>query len=124
MKLAECSHKKFWATFEHWRVDKDFADPIYNYLVHGWNPGSFFTALLANDFRRSVQTSHPANTVNAMKALVGWIGDHAPQISYGNYELVRAWETMPVADRRKQLEMRKLIYTEKEETWQILKESA
>jgi hypothetical protein len=124
MKLAECSRDKFRATFEHWRVDKDFADPIYNYLVYGWNPGSFFTAVLANDFRRAIQASHPANNVNSLKALVGWIGDHAPHKSWGSYEDVKAWEAMTDAERRELLEYRNLIYTEKEEMWKILKESA
>jgi hypothetical protein len=124
MKLAACSKDKFWATFEQWRVDEAFGEPIYNYLVHGWNPGSFFTAVLANDFRRAVGSSHPSNTVPAMKALVGWIGDNAPHKSWGSYEAVKAWETMPEAERRELLEFRNLIYTEKEETWKILKDSA
>lgn len=124
IRLAECSHRKFYATFETWRVDKDFADPIFNYLVHGWDPGSFFSAVMANDFRRAVQTSHPANTVTAMKALVGWMGDNMPIKAWGDYEKVREWQLTPPEVRREHLEFRNLIYTEKEETWQILKEHA
>ena len=124
MQLAECSRDKFYATFELWRVDADFADPIYNYLVHAWNPGSFFTAILANDFRRAVQSSHPANTVTAMKALVGWMGDNMPHKAWGSYEDVRAWELMGVEERRELLVYRGLVYTPKEETFIMIKESA
>jgi hypothetical protein len=124
MKLAKCSQDKFQATFETWRVPDDYANPIFNYLVHGWNPGSFFTAVLANDFRRAVQTSHPANTIPALKALSGWMGDNMPHKAWGSYEDVKAWEAMTDDDRRELLEYRNLIYSEKEETWLILKESA
>lgn len=121
MKLAECSKEKFYSTFENWRVDVEFAEPIFNYLVYGFSPGSFFSAVLANDFRKAVGSSHPSNTVTAMKALVGWIGDHAPHKSWGSWEAVKQWEAMPEAERRELLEYRNLIYTEKEETWQALK---
>ena len=124
MKISEHSRKKFYNTFDMWRVAPDFADPMYNYLIHAWNPGSFFTAVLANDFRRAVQCSHPANTVNAMKGLVGWVGDNMPVIAHGSHEAVRAWEMMPVVERRAILEAKGLIYTEKEETWLHLKEPA
>lgn len=124
MKLAECSKKKFQATFEHWHVTSDYSDPIFNYLVYGWNPGSFFTAVLANDFRRAVQSSHPGNTIPALKNLSGWMGDHMPKKAWGSWEAVQAWEAMPEAERRELLEYRGLIYTAKEETWHTLKESA
>lgn len=121
MKLAECSEKKFRKTFEHWRVDQDFADPIYNYLVHGFSPGSFFEAVLANDFKRAVGSSHPANSVTAMKNLVGWMGDNMPHKAWGSWEAVREWVGTSDVERRELLEYRNLIYTEKEETWQALK---
>jgi hypothetical protein len=49
MNLTAHSRNRILKTFELWRVPKDFADPMYNYLVHGYEPGSFFTAVLAND---------------------------------------------------------------------------
>lgn len=124
MKLAKCSEDRFWATFELWRVPDELAEPIFNYLVHGWNPGSFYSAVLANDFGRAVQSSHPSNSIPALKTLVGWLRDHAPQASWGSWGNLQAWEQLSDAERRAQLEVKRLIYTEKEETWQTLKAHA
>lgn len=124
IKLAECSHKKFYDTFEEYVVERDFADPIYNYLVHGYSPGSFFTAILANDFRRAIQSSHPANSVLSMKALIGWMDDYMPRESYGSYVKVMSWTQILPEVRRNYLLSCNLIYSEKEETWRILKGDA
>jgi len=107
----------------HYKVDKDFADPIYNYLVHGFNPGSFFTSLLANDFMDAIARSHPANTVPALKNLVCFIVNEMPDgVTHGSYEVVDAWTKMSVEERRKFLEECKLIYTEQEEIIKVLKD--
>ena len=78
-------------TFADWDVPKDFAQPFYNYLVYGFSPGSCFTAVLANDFASAISRSHPSNTIEAYKALVGWIRDTVPEEGYGSYEKVKAW---------------------------------
>jgi hypothetical protein len=71
-----------------------------------------------------VQSSHPANSIPALKSLVGWMGDNMPVNSWGSYELVRDWIGVSNEERRAQLEARNLIYTAKEETWLAIKESA
>jgi hypothetical protein len=109
------------ATFQKWDVPGDFADPIYNYLVYGYEPGSCFTAVLANDFMRAMQSSHPVNTVEAFKALVGWMNDCMPIESYGSYLAVKHWLKLQEDDRRQVLENHRLVYTTKEEMWLILK---
>jgi len=121
MKLSDYSRNKFRATFVHWKVPADFADPYYNYLVHGFSPGSCFTAILANDFMSAMSRSHPANTVEAFKALVGWIRDSMPGSAYGSYEAVNEWQTLTSDQRRAILEQHNLIFTAKEETWLALK---
>jgi predicted Fe-S protein YdhL (DUF1289 family) len=40
----------------------------------------------------------------------------------GSYERVRTWMKLSDSERRKILEDSKLIYTEEEETWMILKD--
>ena len=120
IKLSSHSKKKLEDTFELWRVDKDFSDPMFNYLVYGWSPGSCFTAVLANDFARAIQTSHPANSIPAFKALTGWIGDHVPRNARGSYENVDRWIKLDPHLRRAELELKGLIYTEKQETWLAL----
>jgi hypothetical protein len=120
MKLSEYSQAKIQRTFDHWRVDKDFSDPIYNYLVYGYAPGSCFTSVLANDFFRAVQRSHPANTITAFKNLSGWILDVMPKEAFGTYATVEAWTKLTQEERRTVLESHRLIYTEEEEMILIL----
>jgi hypothetical protein len=99
----------------------DFADPMANYLVYGYEPGSCFTAVLANDFIGAIRSSHPSNTVEAFKALAGWIYSHVPLQAYGSYDKVNAWCDLDPDERRAVLELNRLIYTAKEETWLALK---
>ena len=120
MNLTEHSKNRILATFDQWQVDQDFASPIYNYLVHGFHPGSFFTSVLVNDFVGAMSQSHPANTVQAMKSLVGWIQDYMPAGSWGNYDAVKSWAALDESFRRQILEEHNLIYSEREETWKVL----
>ena len=122
MEITDYSKNRLKATFAKWEVDNDFADPMYNYLVQGFEPGSFFTAVLANDFMAAVSHSHPANTIPALKRLVGWINDCMPVDAYGSYTAVKEWYRMDDEDRRYCLERHQLIYTSKQEVWKILKE--
>jgi hypothetical protein len=120
MKLTNYSRNLLLETFRKWDVPKDFADPMYNYLVHGYSPGGFFTSVLANDFHSAVARSHPSNTINACKSLGGWILDCAPRESHGSYDAVSDWCYLKSEARRKILEEYGLIYTEEREVWMAL----
>lgn len=124
MKLSQHSKNKLNETFTKWKVDRDFGEPMFNYLIYGWEPGSCFTAVLANDFFRAMQSSHPANSVTAFKNLTGWICDTVPRVAYGSYDAVKHWVELQPETRRLILETHDLIYTEKEETWLALKGEA
>ena len=100
---------------DQWVVPRDYFDPLYNYLVHGFEPGSFWTAVLANDLWRAISSSHPSNDITSLKNTVGWIRERFPAESYGNYHTVKSWLEMTVTDRRIHLEDQHLIYTEQEE---------
>lgn len=115
MNLTVYSHNLLLDTARSWEVPRDFADPVLNYLVYGYEPGSCFTAVLANDFYRAIGSSHPANTVEAFKALAGWIQAHFPKEAYGNYEAVGYWLDLSPVERREILERQGLIYSEAEE---------
>jgi len=115
MKITVYSNNRLRETCARWGVARDFADPMLNYLVYGYEPGSCFTAVLANDFYRAMGSSHPSNTVEAFKALAGWIQDIMPREAFGNYEAVKQWTRLEEADRRAILERQGLIYTEQEE---------
>jgi hypothetical protein len=108
------------ATFAKWDVPKDFADPMANYLVYGYEPGSCFSAVLANDFIGAIRSSHPSNTVEAFKALAGWILDCVPREAHGSYDAVSNWCSLPPEARRQILEESRLIYTEARELWMTL----
>jgi hypothetical protein len=92
-----------------------------NYVVYGYEPGSCFTAVLANDFGAAILSSHPSNSIEAFKTLVGWMRSHLPPTAYGSYERVRAWIDLDPEQRRNILELNRLIYTPQEETWMALK---
>lgn len=120
MKLSEHSRNQLLQTFAHWSVPNDYADPMYNYLVYGFVPGSFFTAVLANDFVGAVQHSHPANSIPALKHLVGWMGEVMPDTAKGSYEAVSEWLSLNAEQRRAVLESRRLIYTREDEMMLVL----
>lgn len=123
MELTKLSKYKFYESAKRWEVDKDYVDPIYNYLVHGFDPGSFFTALLANDAFGAFRRSHPGNTIPALKNLVGWLDDIGLRgTAYGSYDTIRDWLKMNSDVRRIILESRNLILTADEELWQTLKD--
>jgi hypothetical protein len=115
------SRNRMYRTFLSWNVPEDFAMPIYNYLVYGLSPGSFFTAVLENDFMTAIQRSHTGNTITALKALTGWIQDCMPCHAYGSSYSVKEWLKRDSAERRKMLEYYDLIYTPQEETFMLLK---
>lgn len=120
MNLTVYSHNLLLETARSWEVPRDFADPVLNYLVYGYEPGSCFTAVLANDFYRAIGSSHPANTIEAFKALTGWIQAHFPESAYGNYAAVGYWLALSPAQRREILEHQGLIYSEQEEIMMTL----
>jgi hypothetical protein len=120
MKLTNYSRNLLLETFRKWDVPKDFADPMYNYLVHGYSPGGFFTSVLANDFHGAISRSHPANSIEALKHLGGWIMDCAPRECHGSYDAVSNWCYLPPAARRQILEKYDLVYTEEREVWMAL----
>jgi hypothetical protein len=115
MNITKFSRDLMMLSATRWTVPRDYFDPLYNYLVHGFEPGSFWTAVLANDFMRAVQSSHPSNDISALKNTAGWIQDSFPRESYGNRFIVEDWIRRSADDRRQILESARMIYTEQEE---------
>lgn len=115
MNITKLSKQRLTLTANRWTVCKEYFDPLYNYLVYGFEPGSFWSAVLANDFWRAVQASHPANDIPHLKNVVGWMRDSFPPESYGSYEQLQEWIKLSSSERRLILERSELIYTEQEE---------
>jgi hypothetical protein len=115
MNLTKLSRDRMTLSASRWTVPREYFDTLYNYLVHGFEPGSFWISALCNDFMAAIQSSHPGNTVEALKNTVGWIRDTFPPESYGDYHRVQEWIRLAPGYRRMSLEAADLIYTEQEE---------
>lgn len=87
---------------------------IGNYLCWGLDPGSFTTAVLANDL---IQASLRADHWNSARLpdIAKWIYYNAPDASTGSYERVHAW----IADIN---EVRSTWFAEQEKArvWAVL----
>jgi hypothetical protein len=114
------SKARFYIGILQWRVPEEMAEPMLNYLYYGFSPGSFYTAVLANDALGAFASSHPGNRMTDLKALAGWIRDYAPNNSWGGYDTVKEWQALTYEQRRAILEARHLIYTPQQETWLTL----
>ena len=120
MKLTEYSQNRLMHSLNHWHVPKDFAEPMYNYLVFGIEPGGFLYGWFANDASCIIR-SHPANTVQGLKDLMKWMINCPPVEAWGSYDRVKTWMRMEPAQRRPLLEQRGLIYTEQDEIMMALR---
>ena len=121
MKLSEHSRNRLLHSFSLWDVPQEYSQHVYDYLVNGFDPGGFYTAVLANDFMSAVIRSHPNNQIDALKVLAGWIYNTMPNTAWGSYDRVRTWLKMTDEDRRVVLEQAELIYDTKTEMWLVLK---
>lgn len=122
MKLTIHSVNKLNKTFDKHTVALEYREIIKNYIIHGFDPGSFFTALFSNDAWNAIVKSHDLNTITALKDVVQWIYEYCPREARGSYSSVKTWCEMTVEDRRVILENIGLIYTEQEEVFLLLGE--
>jgi hypothetical protein len=123
MEISKYSRNHILRLAKDWDVGREYLDPIYNYLVHGFEPGSFYSALLANDFFKAMLHSHPSNSALSLKNLTNWIRSTMGfGIFWGSEDVVKKWLSMTDIERRGQLERLNLIYSEKEEILMILKD--
>jgi hypothetical protein len=120
MNITKFSRDRMMLSATRWSVPRDFFEPLHNYLVYGFAPGSFWSAVLANDFMRAVQHSHPGNDISALKNTVGWILNSFPEQSYGDHERVILWQDLEAIQRRQILESTDMIYTEQQEIMMAL----
>jgi Txe/YoeB family toxin of Txe-Axe toxin-antitoxin module len=120
MKLTAHSKNRLMESARQWSVPREYFEPISNYLVYGFEPGSFFTALLANDFFRAMQHSHPGNSIPELKHLTSWIESAAPFEAFGSYQKVTNWLRFDDEYRRALLVQRGLVYTVEEEVMLVL----
>ena len=121
MNIGQHSEHKILESMSFWGVPDLYVAPMFNYIIHSIEPGTFFRSVLANDLFSAMQHSHSSNSVNLLQALVRWILNNVPTNLYGSYKKVDCWLELPDEERRQVLEEKRFIYTEKEETWMTLK---
>lgn len=93
-------------------------ETLVNYLMKGWEPGGFVTAMLAMDMERAVYAADVANGPN-MQKIARWIIEYCPPEAWGSYEQVESW-VKDINGRRTQFVER----VEKQEVWNLLKDGA
>ena len=86
MHISKYSKQKLVDSFEYWMVDAEYYEPIMNYLVHGFSPGSFFFYVLCNDWANAMIRSHPSNKVENLKNITKWLINVMPKEAWGNHE--------------------------------------
>ena len=63
---------------------------LTHYLLNGWEPGGFLTAMLAMDMERAIGCADTANR-RMMWAIGRWITTKCPSAAYGDYDKISAW---------------------------------
>lgn len=121
MNISKYSQVRIKDQALNWKVDREYYEPLYNFLVHGFEPGGFWYAVLCNDFYGAIQRSHPGNQIEALKRATGWIWDRFPREAFGDRDRVYEWTRMPAEQRRMILEEKGLIYTEEDEVMMHLR---
>ena len=61
-----------------------------DYLLRGYEPGSFITGALCNDLYRATGSADHIN-LKSLKEIVTWLMNVMPRHSYGNKERVIEW---------------------------------
>ena len=72
------------------RVPDHAQEAIENYLMLGFHPGGFMSAMLAGDLFTAARSGDQANGPS-MQGIAKWIMHSAPHGSWGSYELIEKW---------------------------------
>ena len=122
MNVTKYSRNHFMETLNKWSVPQEYADRMFEYFVCGLEPGSFFTAVLANNFTAAMASSHPANSILGLKNLAGWMRSTMTHgKAWGDYKTVKKWLAMSEFERRAVLVEHRLLYSEQQEIMLALK---
>lgn len=76
--------------FSGYRMTDESRQSLYNYFVHGLEPGSFMTAVLSNNLYGACARADSTN-IGLIQQYSLWIVNHAPHGSYGDTVTVRGW---------------------------------
>ena len=77
-------------TFHGVALDDEDIASITRYVEHGIPPGSFLTAVLANDFMKAVGRADSRN-IHRLATWAAYIYNEIPGSCHGSYEIVKEW---------------------------------
>jgi hypothetical protein len=120
MRSVKTKFEDSWDDIAMHDVSQDWRDIMKSYVIEGFDPGSFFVALLANDLMAAAAKSHELNSWKQIRGVVKWLYNRAPGQCYGSHEKVKAWLALSKDERRKINEGCKLLAT----AWELLAEQA
>lgn len=89
-------------------------EAIENYLIHGYSPGGFMTAILTGDLYRAVGSADISNQ-KYLWNVAKWIALYAPPMSFGDRERVKNW-----IDDKDGVRSKFADPIKKAKTWEIL----
>lgn len=102
--------------FSYLDIPQHTQDALETYLLRGWSPGGFLTAVLANDLMRACVSCDPANR-QSLTDIAKWVQHCAPNGSWGNYQTVSDWLSDYKGCRTQYAD-----HMEKQAMWKILSE--
>ncbi|MEI7463699.1 MAG: hypothetical protein WCK03_04880 [Candidatus Taylorbacteria bacterium] len=76
--------------FDGYNLTEQSKESMYNYFVHGLEPGGFMTAVLSNDLFGAASRADFENR-KQLYGYAAWLAAYAPYQSYGSPEIVKGW---------------------------------
>lgn len=71
-------------------VPEDYDFSLLRYLIDGYLPGHFLTAVISNDLQRAISRADDAS-LRALKSIVVFLYNYAPSDAWGSQERVDGW---------------------------------
>lgn len=104
-RRMEREHPNTWSN-----VHQDCRHAIFNYLVHGYNPGGFLTAVMTNDLYRAAATADIENS-KRLTRVANFVTQALPSCCYGSHAAMEAWRERTDQERELLLIDRALLPT-------------
>ena len=100
-----------------WHVPDHTKQALEDYILRGYTPGSFLTAVLRNDFVNAVCRADHINAEH-LKDIAKWIVNHAPAGCWGGDRAIAEW-----LDDTDGIRSEYYKHHEQKRMWEILKET-
>jgi hypothetical protein len=108
--------KKLWLNWSYYDVPQHTRESFENYILHGYRPGSFLSAVLTNNFVSAVCCADTENKKYLID-IAKWMIHNAPAVCWGSEQAVTNWINDKDGARTSYYE-----FQEKKRMWQALTE--